>query len=90
MSDIKFPSNKPIFAAIVITELDFCRAWIEVCETFGIEHEDSPMEDDLIQVRKILAQYAGQDLKHISLHWIRNVFVKLRKAQKIKGYRDSR
>lgn len=82
----KMPLHDPLYTQIPISEYDLCRAWIEVCETDGIKSEDAPSERDLINVRDQL----GSCYEHLSLHWIRNKFVQLRKATKIKGYRDSR
>jgi len=84
--DPRFPTNEPLFPAFPVTEQDLCRAWIDVCESCGIRNEDAPTEQDLINVRDAI----GSCYDHISLHWIRNKIVYLRKATKIKGYRDSR
>lgn len=82
----KMPTFDSLYGHFPISEHDLCRAWIEVCETHGIKSEDAPTERDLLNVRDEL----GGCYEHISLSWIRNEIVRLRKATKIKGYRESR
>jgi hypothetical protein len=82
----RLPSSDPLYTMAPISECDLCRAWIEVCEVHEIKNEDAPSERDLLNVRDEL----GGCYEHVSLHWIRNKIVSLRKATKIKGYRDSR
>jgi hypothetical protein len=82
----KMPTSEPLYGQFPISERDLCRAWIEVCEVSSIKNEDAPTERDLLNVRDEL----GGCFEHISLSWIRNKIVYLRKATKIKGYRESR
>ena len=82
----KMPTSDSLYGHFPISERDLCRAWIEVCEANGIKNEDAPTERDLLNVRDEL----GGCYEHISLSWIRNKIVYLRKATKIKGYRESR
>lgn len=82
----KMPTKTPLYSAEPVTELDIAKAWIDVCEIFGIKNEDAPTERDLLNVRDRL----GLDMEFLSLSWIRNKVVYLRKATKIKGYRESR
>ena len=45
-----------------------------------IEHADAPTEDELVQVRERLCHNSQM----VSLNWIRNRFVQLRKGGKLK------
>jgi hypothetical protein len=82
----KMPTNTPLYSAEPVTEFDIAKAWIEVCELYGIRNEDAPTERDLLNVRDRL----GSEMEFLSLSWLRNKVVYLRKATKIKGYRESR
>jgi hypothetical protein len=82
----KMPTRTPLYHVTPVTEFDIAKAWIDVCETYGIRHEDAPTDRDLLNVRDRL----GTDMDFLSLSWIRNKVVALRKSTKIKGYRDSR
>jgi hypothetical protein len=49
-----------------------------------IVHTDAPTEMELCVVRSKLKSIMEEDREAISLHWLRNKIVKLRKAGKLK------
>lgn len=57
------------------------RAMIVVYDLWkdNTSHTDNPTDEDVLVLRKMLAEYTGQDLQIVSLSWLRNEMVALRK-----------
>lgn len=67
---------------IRFTDIDVIGAYEELMGE--IEHTDAPSELELARVRKRM----GRGCEMISLHWLRNRIVQLRKGGKLKKQHD--
>ena len=54
------------------------------CDIKPFEHADAPTEIELVGLRSQLELNAGVGMNWLSLHWLRNEFVRARKAKVIK------
>lgn len=74
--------------SVKFTDSDLIRACKEWVKVVGNLNTDNPSEADLVRLRDRLAMcfvggVAATDM--ISLHWLRNEYVRLRKAGKLKA-----
>ena len=54
------------------------------CDIEAFDHADAPTEGDLVGLRRQLVLITGVDMSWLSLHCLRNGFVRARKANAIR------
>ena len=67
-------------AQLKVTDDMICNA----ASHWQVAHADAPTEAELVQLRDKIAHFECGDIQMLSLHWLRNRFVSLRKSRGLK------
>jgi len=72
-----------MYHSVQVTTKKLVSAYNETIRHHRIEHTDAMVEEDLVEIRKNLSFQMVGDVEMLSLIWIRNEVVRLRKAGKL-------